>query len=198
MNRKFLEELGLEKETINAIMARHGSAVNELQDSVQSLEKEKEQLEERIKQHEAQLDELESNSGDNELKKQIEELKAANEQLKEEKATELAEMQHQHKISLVVKDLGAKDEEFIAAKLNDLELKDGELVGLDDRVTELKEKHPLLFDDVQPEQPKQPKKWSQGGLNTVSNSGLTKAEIMQEKDANKRQRLIQENKELFQ
>lgn len=198
MNRKFLEELGLEKETINAVMAKHGSTVNELQESVQSLEKEKEQLDERIKQHEEQLDELGKNSGDEELKKQIEDLKQANEQLAEEKASELSEMQHTHKVALTVKDLGVKDEDYIISKLSDLELKDGELAGLDERVDELKEKHPLLFEDAQSQEPKQPKKWSQGGISTVQNGTITKAEIMNEPNRATRQQLIRENKHLFE
>lgn len=198
MNRKFLEELGLEKETIDAIMARHGRTVNELQESIQSLEKEKEQLDERIKQHEEQLDELGKNSGDEELKKQIEDLKQANEQLAEEKASELSEMQHAHKVALTVKDLGVKDEDYIISKLSDLKLKDGELVGVDERVDELKEKHPLLFEDAQAQEPEQPKKWSQGGVSTVQNGTITKKEIMNEPNRATRQQLIRENKHLFE
>lgn len=200
MNRSFLEELGLEKETINAVMAKHGSTVNDLQDTVKTLEKEKEQLDERISQYEGQLDELKDNSGDDELKSQIEDLKAANEQLKTEKSEELTQMQHQHKVALTVKDLGVQDEEYISSKLNDLELKDGELVGLDDRVNELKEKHPLLFeseDASKPSEPSQPKKWSQGGVSQTMGDGKVTREQFNQMTFTERAELAQNDPNTF-
>lgn len=200
MNRSFLEELGLEKETINAVMAKHGSTVNDLQDTVKTLEKEKEQLDERISQYEGQLDDLKDNSGDDELKSQIEDLKAANEQLKTEKSEELTQMQHQHKVALTVKDLGVKDEEYISSKLNDLELKDGELVGLDDRVNELKEKHPLLFESEEapePSEPSQPKKWSQGGVSQTMGDGKVTREQFNQMTFTERAELAQNDPNTF-
>lgn len=59
MKRKFLEELGLEKETINEIMKKHGQTMNELsnhpdqaelRESVEALEQQKAELEQKIEE----------------------------------------------------------------------------------------------------------------------------------------------------
>lgn len=192
MNREYLESLGLETDVINQIMKEHGKTVNPLKDSVSSLEKEKTQLEERVTKHEDQLDELKKGD-DTDLSKQITDLQSENKTLKETHETELAEQKRNHAIQLAVKDLGTADDVYISEKLSGLELKDGELVGFDEKVEELKEKHPALFDSAEPVKPK---KWSQG--NSTTNSGaLTREDIMKETDPNKRQELIRENRELF-
>lgn len=194
MKREELAELGLEKETINAVMALHGTTVNDLKSQVNTLETEKDQLSNQVEQYSNQLEELKDNSGDSELKERINQLEADNQALKDSQADELANLKRQHKIQLTVKGLGVKDEEYIASKLADLEVdEDGNLKDLDNRVNELKEAHPLLFESQEPEQPR---KWSQGN-STVNSTGLTKQDIMNEKNASKRQELIANNPQLF-
>lgn len=194
MNRDFLESLGLSKDQIDSVMAKHGSTVNSLQDDIRTLEKSKEQLEEQNKQHSDQLEELKGSEKDDDLKARIQELQDENEQLKEQHDTDLSEQQRQSKIEIAVAKLGTKDDEYIKAKLNDLELKDGELNGFDDRINELKEAHPLLFESSEPAKPA---KWSQGGISTNTTGTLTREQIMQEPDRATRQQLIRENKDLF-
>lgn len=194
MKREELAELGLEKETINAVMALHGTTVNDLKSQVNTLEMEKDQLSNQVEQYSNQLEELKDNSGDSELKERINQLEADNQALKDSQADELANLKRQHKIQLTVKGLGVKDEEYIASKLADLEVdEEGNLKDLDSRVNELKEAHPLLFESQEPEQPR---KWSQGN-STVNSTGLTKQDIMNEKNASKRQELIANNPQLF-
>lgn len=50
MNRKFLEELGLEKETIEKVMAEHGKAIQEVKpaEDIEELKSEKAALEKKV------------------------------------------------------------------------------------------------------------------------------------------------------
>lgn len=188
MNREFLEGLGLEKDAINAIMAKHGSAIGAKETEISNLQNEKQKLDDKI----TQLENAGGDDGDEALKTELETLKSDKQKLEQQ----LTDQAKQHKLEMYVGSLGTKDPEYVMAKLADVELKDDEFVGIDERVDELKEKHPLLFEAEEPN-PKNPKKWSQGGVNTVNNGSLTREEIMQEKDASKRQKLILENKQLF-
>lgn len=195
MKREQLSELGLEKQTIDAVMALHGSTVSELNDEVRTLKKQNEQLDEQVESYSQKVEELNNNSQDEDLKAQLQQLEDDNEALKQKQAQDLAEMKRQHKIELAVKGLGTKDEAYIASKLSDLELtEDGNLADFDSRVSELKEQHPLLF-EAEETQPL--KKWSQGN-STVASGTLTKQDIFNEKDATKRQQLIQQNPHLFE
>lgn len=186
MNREFLEGLGLEKDAINAIMAKHGSAIGAKETEISNLQNEKQKLDDKI----TQLENAGGDDGDEALKTELETLKSDKQKLEQQ----LTDQAKQHKLEMYVGSLGTKDPEYVMAKLADVELKEDEFVGIDDRVDELKEKHPLLFES---EEPAKPAKWSQGGVSTAKGGSLTREEIMQEKDASKRQKLILENKQLF-
>lgn len=188
MNRDFLKGLGLESEQIDSIMGRHGSAI---------ATKETEITEWKNK-HEAadhQLARLKADNGDVKLQKQLETAEQANKDLQEQLATQ----SKQHKLETYVNSLGTKDTAYIMAKLEDVELEDDEFVGIEERVEELKEAHPLLFeaDEPAPQEPQKPKPWAQRGNGTVTGGEWTKESIMAVEDVGKRQRLIRENKDLF-
>lgn len=194
MKREELQELGLESSQINAVMGMHGSVVNDLNDQVRTLEKESEQLKEQNQSYADEVESLKENSSDDELKAKLDDLEKQQKSLQQEHQRELNDLNRKHKIQLAVKSLGVKDEEYVTDKLSDLELKDGELVNFEERTNELKEKHPLLFED---DEPKQAKKWSQGGTSTINQSPMSISEIMQVKDPNERQKLIAENRDKF-
>lgn len=194
MKREELQELGLESSQINAVMGMHGSVVNDLNDQVRTLEKESEQLKEQNQSYADEVESLKENSSDDELKAKLDDLEKQQKSLQQEHQRELNDLNRKHKIQLAVKSLGVKDEEYVTDKLSDLELKDGELVNFEERANELKEKHPLLFED---DEPKQAKKWSQGGTSTINQSPMSISEIMQVKDPNERQKLIAENRDKF-
>ena len=194
MKREELQGLGLESSQINAVMGMHGSVVNDLNDRVRTLEKESEQLKERNQSYADEIKSLKENSSDEELKAKLEEAEKRQESMKQEHEQEKHDLNRKHKIELAVKSLGVNDEKYIADKLSDLELKDGELVNFEERANELKEEHPLLFKD---EEPKPAKKWSQGGTSTINQSPMSISEIMQVKDPSERQKLIAENRDKF-
>lgn len=184
-NREFLRGLGIEEEQVNAIMSRHGSTIGPKEDEITQLKSEKQRLE-------GEIQTLKDN-GDEDLKEQIAALEGEKQQLEQQ----LADQAKQHKLETYVNSLGVKDPAYIMDKLSDVELKDDEFVGIDERVNELKEKHPLLFEAEESTEPPKPAKWSQGGVSTTGGNTLTREQIMKEPDRQKRQQLIRENRDLF-
>jgi hypothetical protein len=185
MNRDFLKGLGLEKEAIDTIMARHGSEIGDKETEITNLNKKITGLEDDI----ADL----QDGGDEELKGQL----ATLEKEKKDLEQQLADQSRQHKLETYVNSLGTKDAAYIMAKLDDVELKDDEFIGIDERVEELKEAHPLLFEADEPKEPQKPKPWSQGGNGTVNKGTWTREQIMEVRNPQERRKLISENKELF-
>ncbi len=196
MNREFLEGLGLEKDAINAIMAKHGSKIGEKETEITNLTNEKQKLDDKI----TQLENAGGDDGDSNLKERIKTLETEKGELEtkiQQKDQEKADLVKQHKLEMYVNGLGTKDPAYVTDKLKDVELNDeGEFEGIDEQVEELKEKHPLLFEQEQQE-PNKPKPWAQRGNGTVNKGELTAEQIMEVKDKKERQRLIQENKDLF-
>lgn len=190
MDREFLQGLGLEKDAIDAIMAKHGSKIGEKETEITNLQREKQTLGEKI----TQLENAGGDDGDEALKEEVKTLKGEKEQLEQR----LADQAKQHKLETYVNSLGVKDPAYIMDKLSDVELKDDEFVGIDERVNELKEKHPLLFEAEESTEPPKPAKWSQGGVSTTGGNTLTREQIMKEPDRQKRQQLIRENMDLFE
>lgn len=187
MNRDFLRGLGLEDEQVNAIMGRHGSTIAEKEDEIGKLNKQIEDLKSDV----ADL----KDGGDEDLKEQITTLEANKQSLEQQ----LADQSRQHKLERYVDSLGTKDPAYIMAKLDDVELEDDEFVGIDERVVELKEAHPLLFeaDEPEPQEPQKPKPWAQRTNATVEGGTWTREKIMAVENVRERQRLIAENRNLF-
>lgn len=193
MNRDFLKGLGLESEAINAIMARHGSVIADKETEITTLTDTNKDLTKEV-------DDLKA-GGDETLK---EDLAAVNKD-KEALEIEIADLKRTHALEKLVTGLGTNDNQYVVDKLSDLEYKDGEFIGYEERVKELKEAHPLVFPADDPDKggnkdklPKPPKPWSQG--NSAVNTGggeWTKDKIMEVKDVKKRQQLIRENRDLF-
>lgn len=196
LTREFLEQQGLESEVISAVMKEHGKTVNPLNEQVEQLTTTNTQLTTQVAERDSQLTELKS-GGDDELKTQITQLQEDNETLKQKHADELNDTIKTHKVELLANEIGVSDVEWAKDKLSNLELKDGELVGSDEFVNGLKEKHPTLFSTEQPAEPEKIKPWSQGGTSTLNDSAMTKESIMAIKDDLQRQRAIKENAKLF-
>lgn len=188
MNREFLRNLGLEDEQVNAVMSRHGSTIGEKEDEIANLTREKDKLD-------RQYQKLKADNGDSELKQQVETLETEKTKLEEQ----ITAQAKQHKLETYVGGLGVKDQAYILDKLADVELEDDEFVDIDERVEELKELHPLLFESEEPEQtePPTPRPWGQRGNGTVGSGNWTKEKIMAVENTAERQRLIAENRDLF-
>ncbi|QYA39251.1 phage scaffolding protein [Macrococcoides caseolyticum] len=137
MRRKFLEDLGLEVETINEIMKEHGKTVGRKDTQIDELEKD---LENRDKQ----LKDLENNPKiDPELQKKVNEYSEENKKLKDERrdiilnaAIEVATAKEAHNPKAVLKLI---DRESLEVQ------DDGTIKGLDEAISSLRETDSYLF-----------------------------------------------------
>lgn len=140
MKRSFLEELGIEKETIDKIMVENGKDIEKAKGSLADVQKERDELKAQIKDHEKQLEDLKKATGNTEeLQKQIEQLQADNKQIKVNSAIEKA-------LTL------AKAKNIKAVKaLLDLEKaelsEDGTIKGLDEQIKSIQKENDFLFDN---------------------------------------------------
>ncbi|MVN68858.1 scaffolding protein, partial [Listeria monocytogenes] len=63
MERDFLKELGLEKETIDSIMVEHGKSIQNEKDKVTSAEAERDGLKSQLAQRDDDIEALKTDSG---------------------------------------------------------------------------------------------------------------------------------------
>ena len=81
MKRKFLEDLGLEKEVIDKILNEAGTDLESAKSGYETLKKEKEHLDEELKKRDFQIEDLKKNV------KSVEDLTKEIDKLKQENAT---------------------------------------------------------------------------------------------------------------
>lgn len=65
MERKTLEEMGLDKDQVNTIMAEFGKSVNGLKEQVDTLTAERDSFKKQVDNSNKQLDEMKANIKDN-------------------------------------------------------------------------------------------------------------------------------------
>lgn len=203
MDRKFLEELGLEKETIDKVMLEHGKVVNETKkkaDKVESLETQINDYKQQIADRDTQLADLgEKAEGNKALQAEIDRLKSENETAKGEYQAKLDKQAFDFALKDTLTANNVHNPKAVQALLDIESIKlDGEqLLGLTDQLTALKESDPYLFKQDQ-QQNSSPQIVAGGNPNGGGNATMTKEAIMKEPDNNKRQQLIKENAHLFQ
>lgn len=141
MNRKTLEDLGLTKEQIDAVMKANGEDIEKAKGDGDQLKAEIDGLSQQIKDRDKQLTELQKAAGDNEtLTKQIEDLKAANAKDAKAHAEELARLRLDSAITQALATAGAKNSKAVKAliDLTKCTVKDdGTVDGLADQIKAL-------------------------------------------------------------
>jgi predicted nucleic acid-binding Zn-ribbon protein len=160
MKRKFLEDLGLEKETIDKIMDENGNDIEnakadteKLNTKISDLEKEITGLNGQIKDRDGQLDKLKKSGGDaEELKKQIETLQNDNKEAKKAHESEIRQLKVESAVSAALTTAKAKNIKAVRAllDLDDAKLsEDGTVVGLKEQIDKLAkaDDSKFLFDD---------------------------------------------------
>lgn len=144
MKRKFLEDLGLEKDIVDKIMAENGNDINaekaKVNDKVTEIDNLKEKLEEA------------NNTISSYKDMDIEEIKKAASEWEGKYQDSLKEIESMKNNSILNKELGklnSIDEDVLSKLINRDELKfeDGKVIGLDEQVKSLKESKPYLFKD---------------------------------------------------
>ena len=148
MKREFLQELGLDKDVIDKIMAENGNDVNtakadaaKKEDEIQTL---RTQLEGANKQ-------IESFKGMDvaAIQKAADEYKAKFEQAEKEAADKIAKLEFSHALEGALSGAKARNAKAVRALLDESKLsyKDGALEGLEEQLKGVREQNPYLFDD---------------------------------------------------
>lgn len=148
MQRKFLEELGLEKEVIDKIMAENGNDINKAKGDLEEVKQQLKTSQDQVETLTKELKTAKDKAGDNEdlktqlenaIKKQKEDSEAYNKQLKDIKLT--------NAIKLAV--AGKVYDENMAAGLFDKSqlvlTDDGEVIGINEQLEKIKKDKAFLF-----------------------------------------------------
>lgn len=202
MNREELKEMGLTDEQIDKVMAAHGKVVKSTKDKADKVEGLQEQIEDykkQIKDRDKQLDDLSKQVKDNkDLTDEIDRLKEENKTATKELQEKLDKQAFEFSLEKALSNSGARNPKAVKALLDTNSIKpDGEkLLGLDNQIKALKESDAYLF--KQEEKPGVPHIVTGGNPNGGGGGTITKESIMKEKDDKKRQRLIKENRHLFE
>ena len=147
MKRKFLEDLGLEEEAINKIMAENGKDLNELKAKVDDLTEQINVKDTTIKQKADKIAELE--------KVDVEAIKAAEfERGKAEGSKEIEIFKKQNALDKALQGYKAKDTSILSKMLDMEKVKFNDkfeiVEGLEEQINPLKESHDYLFESNNP------------------------------------------------
>lgn len=153
MKRDFLEGLGLDKETVDKIMAENGADLEREKAKTTQAKADLADAQAQLSQRDKDLEELKRSSGDAEaVKKQLEELQTKYNTETEQYKAQLAERDYSDAVTRAIGGKGLKfssksaERAFtLALKEKKLELKDGELTGLDDFIKAQREADPDAF-----------------------------------------------------
>lgn len=153
MKRKFLEDLGLEKDAIDKIMAENGNDVNAAKSDYEAVKQQLDTVNAQIQERDKQLEGLKKSSGDNEaLQKQITDLQAENKAAKEKYEADMKELKLTTAIKLAVGD-SAHDADLVAGLFDRGKLvlnEDGTITGLEEQVKTIKKEKSFLFKEEKP------------------------------------------------
>lgn len=156
MERKFLEEKGLEKEVIDAIMAEHGKSIHATKADLAAAESQVETLTGQITERDLDIAELKKNSNsDEDLSSKLQTLETKYEDLKTESETKLAQHRKDSAINLALTKAGAKNAKAVTALLDadKLQLNDEGVEGLQEQIEALQETDAYLFQSAKEEGP---------------------------------------------
>lgn len=163
MKREFLKKMELTDEQIDAIMAENGKDVNGLKEQVNSLTTKKDGLQSQLTERDTQLKDLKGKVKDSdELTAEIDKLQKANKEAKEKYEANLTAQQKSFLVDKELTNAGARNAKAVSSllDLDSVEVKDGQLTGLDEQLKSLRESDGYMFnEDPQPSEP-QP----QGGV----------------------------------
>lgn len=155
MKRKFLEDLGVEKEAIDKIMAENGNDVNAAKAEYDSMKQERDTMAAQVAERDQQLETLKNSTGDMEaLKQQIIALQADNQAAKEKYDADMKELKLSTAIRLALGE-SAQDSDLVAGLFDKSKLilsDDGKVTGLEEQLKSLKKEKAFLFKEEKPAQ----------------------------------------------
>lgn len=139
MKRKFLEDLGLEKEMIDKILDENSQDIGGVKKQVEELTTANKQLSDDIKSRDTQLNDLKKAGSVEDLQNQIETLQEANKKAKKEYDQEIANMKYNGAIDKAFED--CIHPELLSDKIDrsKLSIDNDKILGLDEQVKTLKD-----------------------------------------------------------
>ena len=151
MKRRFLEDMGLNKEAVDKIMAENGKDIEDSKSNLEQMKEELKQAKSQLIERDAQLENIKKSSGDNEeLKKQIDDLQKENQNAKETYKSEVKELKMSTAIKLALGET-AQDTELVTGLFDKSKLilaDDGKVTGLEEQIKSIKESKPFLFKET--------------------------------------------------
>lgn len=206
MKRKFLEDLGLEKEQIDKILDENSQDIGkakgefeDVQEKLKTAESEIGVLKGQVKDRDEQLETL-KNSTDNveDLKNQIQKLQDENKTKDEAHSAEIKKLKIDSAIEKALSSAKAKNSLAVKALLKDLESaelgEDGTIKGLSEQIESLRKSDSYLFEST--EQKQTFKGINPGQSKEPDFSGLTK-EQFNKMTYKEKVNLFNENRELY-
>lgn len=148
MNRKFLEQLGLTEEQVEAVMSEHGKSTQDIQAKVSAAEDNAKGLQDQLKERDKDMKQLKQDAeGNADLQQKYSDLDSKYKAQQKEHEQQLKTMQLDHAIEMHLS--GQVHDAGIVSSLLDkskLGLGDnGAVTGLDEQLTALKESKGFLF-----------------------------------------------------
>lgn len=174
MERKTLEEMGLEKDQINTIMSDFGKTVNGLKEQVDTLTAERDSFKKQVNESNKQLDDLKGKVKDNEdAQKQIADLQKQLKDSESNAQAELLTVKKNNAINNALRDAHVRDNKAIMPFLDTDAIKynDDGLTGLKGQIEELQKNKAFLFEQSEPE--KQPGIQATAGKINKSDDGTS-------------------------
>lgn len=148
MKRKFLEDLGLDKDAIDKVMAENGADIEAAKADYDALKQERDSLAAQVAERDGQLETLRKSAGENEaLTKQIADLQAENLAARQQYESDMKELKLSTAIKLALGDT-AQDAELVAGLFDKSKLilsEDGKVTGLEEQLKALKKEKAFLF-----------------------------------------------------
>lgn len=196
MKREFLEELGIEKDVIDKIMAENGKDINNAKADLESKETELASVKEQLKTANEEIEGFKDLDVEG-IKAKADEYKAKFEEAEAKAKEDLEKVQFEHKLETALRGAKAKNAKAVRALLDleGLKLNEGEIVGLSEQLEAVKKENDYLF-DTEGAQNSTPS-FSRPTGNT-GNTPITKEGIMDIKDPIERKKMIADNIELFE
>ena len=158
MKRKFLEDMGLEKEQVDKILDENSQDIGKAKGDLEKVQsdlvnanKEIETLKTQVADRDGQLESLKKSTGDvDSLKKQIETLQADNKSKDEAHVAEIKQLKVDSAVLTALTGAGAKNLTAAKALLKDLDkaelAEDGTIKGLAEQIAAIQKSDAYLFE----------------------------------------------------
>ena len=146
MKRKFLEDLGLEKDIVDQIMQENGNDINKAKSDYEDVKTQLETANNTIKERDKQIEKLKEVDGAK-LKEEITKLQKLNKEAEKKYLDDLKELKLNNAIKLAIHDK-VFNEDMAAGLFDKTKLvlaDDGKVIGIDEQLEGIKKDNAFLF-----------------------------------------------------